>query len=165
MASSTWWLCGVDGPIPAGDAVYAALVAGTAVEEYGPVVANFVATYGPAAWDKAVYQAQQINKKGGEAIDSIKGKADNALSWIKEKIGGNNSNGDPSKKPSLYKLSDKEVKRIVIDLGYKDVHEFKKYYVGKENISKYNIKVDKNTGQIFLEGVKNKVQITTGLYK
>ena len=50
-SGSMWWLCGVDGPLPVGDIVYGAGAAGTAIYEYGPAVANWVGTYGPAAVD------------------------------------------------------------------------------------------------------------------
>lgn len=45
--------------------------------------------------------------------------------------------------------------------GYQDVHELKRDY-GKE-ASRYDIKYDTKTGEIYLETKDGKVQIPTGL--
>ena len=65
---------------------------------------------------------------------------------------------------SLKDLSNKEADRLAKENGYEDAHDLKDAYVDGEG-SKFNIKVDTKTGEIYLEGLQNGVQIPTGLYK
>ena len=55
---------------------------------------------------------------------------------------------------SLKTMNNAMANKLVQKFGFKDAHEFKEYYVGKDNISKFNIKIDKKTGQIILESIK-----------
>ena len=47
--------------------------------------------------------------------------------------------------------------------GYSDAHELKKDYVGKSDISKFDMKYDKTTKEIILESKDGKIQVPTGL--
>jgi RHS repeat-associated protein len=78
-------------------------------------------------------------------------------------IAGANGGGNFDKKPSLKNLSKKELDRILEKNGYDDIHGFKREYV--DDISKFNVKIDTNTGELYLEGIKNKAQIPTNIYK
>ena len=73
--------------------------------------------------------------------------------------------GAGSEKPSLNNVSNSEADKLAKQNGYKDAHDLKEAYVGKSDMSKFNIKVDSKTGQIYLEGLQNGAQIPTGLYR
>lgn len=73
---------------------------------------------------------------------------------------GNRGESKPSNKP--YK-NNKEANRQAQKQGYKDAHELKEDYVGKSNVSKYDMKYDTKTGEIYLESKDGKIQIPTGL--
>ena len=75
---------------------------------------------------------------------------------------GNGYEGDskPSNKP--YK-NNKEANKQAQKQGYKDAHELKADYVGKGNVSKYDMKYDTKTGEIYLENKDGTIQIPTGL--
>ena len=66
----------------------------------------------------------------------------------------------PGNKP--YK-NNKEANKQAQKHGYKDAHELKADYVGKSNVSKYDMKYDTKTGEIYLESKDGKTQIPTGL--
>ncbi len=66
----------------------------------------------------------------------------------------------PSNKP--YK-NNKEANRQAQKQGYKDAHDLKADYVGKPNVSKYDMKYDTQTKEIYLESKDGKTQIPTGL--
>ncbi len=68
-------------------------------------------------------------------------------------------------KTSLNKLDTKIAEKIAIEHGYTGAEDLKKAYVGKSQISKFNMKVDKKTGEIVLEGIQNGAQVRTGVYK
>ena len=46
--------------------------------------------------------------------------------------------------------SNKEANKFARDKGYKDAHDLKKDYVGKDDISKYDIYRNTKTGESFL---------------
>ncbi len=71
-----------------------------------------------------------------------------------------NNKDKPSNKP--YK-NNKEANKQAQKQGYKDAHDLKKDYVGKENVSKFDMKYDTKTGEIYLESKDGKIQIPTGL--
>lgn len=48
--------------------------------------------------------------------------------------------------------------------GYKDAHDLKKEFVGRESVSKFDIKYDTNTGEKYLENKDGTVQVPTGLF-
>ncbi len=48
--------------------------------------------------------------------------------------------------------------------GYKDAHDLKKEFVGRESVSKFDIEYDTNTGEIYLENKDVTVQVPTGLF-
>ena len=67
--------------------------------------------------------------------------------------------GDDDEKQHDINRSIKDAKKIssnedandfAMEKGYKDAHELKRQYVGKENISKYNIFRNNKTGEAFL---------------
>ena len=128
--------------------------------------ANYISQYGAAAWDwttntAAPWLAEKV-QQAGQAISDTAEKAGN---WIKEKW-NNATNGDPNKKPSLKKVNNNTANDLAKKNGFKDAHDFKESFVGKSNISKFNMKIDKNTGEIFLESVqKGGKVIATGYYK
>ncbi len=72
----------------------------------------------------------------------------------------NTTESRPSNKP--YKNS-KEANKQAQKQGYIDAHDLKEAYVGKDNISKYDMKYDTKTGEIYLESKNGKIQIPTGL--
>jgi hypothetical protein len=53
--------------------------------------------------------------------------------------------------------------KIAEEYGYGKTEDFKEDFVGKENISKYNIKYNPKTGEIVLEAIQGGKQIPTGL--
>ena len=73
-------------------------------------------------------------------------------------------NSPPSSKPSLKNVSGKEAERLVRQHGFENAHEFKEQFTGGP-VSRYNIKVNTKTGEIFLEGIRNGIQISTGLFR
>ena len=78
----------------------------------------------------------------------------------KKNVADNKGNYKPSNKP--YK-NNKEANKQAQKQGYKDAHELKEDYVGKSNVSKYDMKYDTKTGEIYLESKDGKTQIPTGL--
>ena len=78
--------------------------------------------------------------------------------------GENKENRTSNEKPSLkpYK-NGKEANAQSVKQGYENAHELKEEFVGK-NGSRFDIKYDSNTGQIFLENKAGTIQIPTGLY-
>ncbi len=78
-----WWLCAVDGPIPAGDLIYGVGVLATGAYEYGPAVVNNA--------PQVIDGMKNIGEKTGEAIK----KGYNKLKDFAG--GGNSSNLDPNK--------------------------------------------------------------------
>ena len=74
------------------------------------------------------------------------------------------SDGDnykPSNKPyKTNKLANEQAKKH----GYKDAHDLKEDYVGKANVSKFDMKYDTETGEIYLESKDGRTQIATGLF-
>ena len=66
----------------------------------------------------------------------------------------------PSNKP--YK-NNKEANEQAQKQGYKNAHDLKADYVGKPNVSKYDMKYDTQTKEIYLESKDGKIQIPTGL--
>jgi len=102
VAGSMWWLCAVDGPIPAGDVIYGLAVAGTAVYEYGPTLVQAASTWGPAAldWTENVAAPWISN-----AANDVKEAGKKAANWVKEQFSGGSSGGDPND-PNKNKLKD-----------------------------------------------------------
>ncbi len=76
------------------------------------------------------------------------------------KIYQSNSDAKPSNVP--YK-NNKEANKQAQKQGYKDAHDLKADYVGKKNVSRFDMKYDTKTGQIYLESKDGKIQISTGL--
>lgn len=161
-----------------GEAAYVVIVGGTACIEYGPVIVNTVGTYGPAVWEVTVNVAEQAKdkveegaeiakEKAGEIVDGAKETAEKATDWIKEKFGGGSSNGKPTQKPSLKIFkNNKEANKMAEKFGYDNTEALKEAFVGKSNISKFNMKYDTKTGEIFLESIKDSsIQVSTGLFK
>ena len=124
----------------------------------------------PAIWDWTTGTAMPwLSEKAKQVGEAVSNTFEKAGDWVKEKF-NNSTNGDPGggndKKPSLNKLSDKEAEKIVKEKGFKDLHEFKKGIAGWKNISKFNVAVDKNTGELYLQSVqKGGAIIETGYYK
>lgn len=77
-----------------------------------------------------------------------------------ELFGYGKNGGRPSNKP--YK-NNKEANAQAQKHGYKDAHDLKRDYVGKANVSKYDMKYDTKTGEIYLENKAGTIQIPTGL--
>ncbi len=75
--------------------------------------------------------------------------------------------GGPVGKASLQIFkSNKIANQIAQKLGYQGAEDLKKAFVGKGNISKFNIKYNKDTGEIVLESIRDSsIQVPTGLYK
>ncbi len=70
-----------------------------------------------------------------------------------------------SPKPSLKTMNNEAANKLAQEMGFTDAHEFKKEFVGKKG-SNYNMKIDKKTGEIFLEPIKKGGEIIgTGYYK
>ena len=128
--------------------------------------ANYISQYGVAAWDWTTNTAAPwLAEKAQQAGQAISDTAEKAGNWIKEKW-NNATNGDPNKKPSLKKVNNNTANDLAKKNGFKDAHDFKESFVGKSNISKFNMKIDKNTGEIFLESVqKGGKVIATGYFK
>lgn len=77
----------------------------------------------------------------------------------------NSKNNNEEIKPSLKPFkNNKEANKIAQKLGYDNAEYLKQDYVGREG-AKFNIKYDTNTREIYLESIKDGVQIPTGLYK
>jgi RHS repeat-associated protein len=72
---------------------------------------------------------------------------------------------DSETKPSLKSAgNNKRANELAQEQGYDDAHDLKKAYVGKNDMSKYDIKYDTKTGEIYLENKDGTIQIPTGLY-
>ncbi|WP_394524320.1 hypothetical protein [Lacrimispora sp. JR3] len=79
------------------------------------------------------------------------------IEWFKSKADGNNKkSGKPYK-------NNKEANKQAQKHGYKDAHDLKEAYVGKD-LAKYDMKYDTKTGEIYLESKNGKIQVPTGLY-
>ena len=85
-------------------------------------------------------------------IGGVQGKEQN----FKDNVIYANQNAKDSKKIS----SNKEANKLAQDLGYKDAHDLKGEYVGKD-ISKYDIYKNSKTGEIFImdKSQKNVIKI------
>ena len=109
---------------------------------------------------------EEVGESKEELDEFVKGQEEKKK---QENGSGNNSGGNkkdkkgdskPSNKP--YK-NNKEANNQAQKQGYKNAHELKEDYVGKNNISKYDMKYDTKTGEIYLESKDGKIQIPTGL--
>ena len=60
--------------------------------------------------------------------------------------------------------SNAEANEIVGRFGYDSAEDFKEAYVGKNAISKFNIKINPSTKEIVLEAIREGLQIPTGYY-
>jgi hypothetical protein len=79
------------------------------------------------------------------------------IEWFKSKADGNKKkSGKPYK-------NNKEANEQAQKQGYKDAHDLKEAYVGKD-VAKYDMKYDTKTGEIYLESKNGKIQVPTGLY-
>ena len=61
-----------------------------------------------------------------------------------------NENNNQSAKDAKKLDGNKEANKFAQDKGYNDAHDLKKDYVGKDNISKYDIYKNNKTGESFL---------------
>ncbi len=78
------------------------------------------------------------------------------------KLSGNNRNTNVQQ---LKKIgSNAEANEIVGRFGYDSAEDFKEAYVGKNAISKFNIKINPSTKEIVLEAIRGGLQIPTGYY-
>ena len=66
-------------------------------------------------------------------------------------------------RPSLNDVSRNEANRLARMHGFRDAHEFKEAFVGQ--VARFNMKVNTRIGEIFLEGLQNRIQIPTGLFR
>lgn len=70
------------------------------------------------------------------------------------------------KNPSLKKVNNETANAIAQQNGFNKAEDFKAIFVGEKNVSRFNIKIDKNTGEIFLESLKKGGPvIATGYYR
>jgi RHS repeat-associated protein len=69
--------------------------------------------------------------------------------------------GDVQQLKKLKNNSD--ANKIAEEYGYRKAEDFKEYFVGKANVSKYNIKYNPKTGEIVLEAIQGGKQVPTGL--
>ncbi len=60
--------------------------------------------------------------------------------------------------------SNKEANKLAQKLGFDGAEDLKKAFVGKAG-ARFNIKYDSKTGEIFLESIKDGIQVETGLFK
>lgn len=108
-----------------------------------------------AGWTQLLEEPKEVNghyviKTGGYVITSGFGGGGGS---------GNTGEREQNSKPSLRKVDNKTADRIAKSKGYKDAHDLKEDYVGKSSISKFDIKVDNNTGQCYLEGKQTGIKV------
>ena len=70
-----------------------------------------------------------------------------------------------SGKSQLKKIgSNSAANKAAKEVGYESAEAFKEDFVGKSNISKFNMKYDPKTREIILESIKGSTQVPTGYY-
>lgn len=155
-----WWLAGIDGPIPVGDIIYigggifGGKVIEAAIEEpreleldYDNPAIPCPAPARPDSYDSEDYEQQSSRNK------SVAGAFGNPNNQ------GNNKNNN---KLQLKKFTtNRAANEIAQQNGFKNAEDLKQSIVGKENISKYNMKYDPTTSNIYLESVQGSKQIAT----
>jgi filamentous hemagglutinin len=102
----------------------------------------------------------QIAVPGGLiGVGLILMSGNNTISDIKDSSEGgeNDVNNSESNKPDLKRVEDKYLKKQGID-----AHELKKDYLGKKaKIQRYDLSVDKKTGQLYIVNKKNEIIMKT----
>ena len=68
-------------------------------------------------------------------------------------------NNSSNNKEQLKKCNKNDLQKYVEEQGYEKVEDFKENYVGKENVSKFNVKYDPSTKQMYLESIRGGYQI------
>ena len=101
----------------------------------------------------AAGKAAEMMKRGN--IDAGSKYLDNVIQEIVEGAG----------KVSLKKIkNNKEANKLAKKLGYDGAEELKKDFVGRDG-AKFDIKYDSKTGEIYLESIRDGVQVATGMFK
>ena len=126
----------------------------------GGVVAVTVWWMNPIEAGESEEDVEKAQKKWEEAEKS-KGESGAKTKEKSKDSGKTEEKTKPSNKP--YK-NNKEANKQAQKHGYKDAHELKEDYVGKSNTSKYDMKYDTKTGEIYLENKDGTIQVPTGLY-
>jgi RHS repeat-associated protein len=99
----------------------------------------------------------------GERTITISGET--LLAGVIAIAGAKGSGGDSSDSKSLKDMSNGAANDFAKKNGYKDAHDFKETFVGREGISKFDMKYDSKTFEIILEQKRNTSNlIRTGYY-
>ena len=97
--------------------------------------------------------------KGGKVVRAVTKHGDEVLEVAGKSVDGIVSRGNKVDTGSKILKNAKDAKKLdgnseankfAKEKGYKDAHELKKDYVGKDNISKYDIYRNNKTGESFL---------------
>jgi hypothetical protein len=137
------WIREVDGPYPYGDFAY------------------YIIASGSYAYLK-MPKAYKISFNGKSSYSNVSGST--AVPCPAPPNPNGNKKGDSNSNQQLKKLGkNSDANKIAEEYGYKKAEDFKQDFVGKQNISKYNIKYNPKTGEIVLEAIRGGKQISTGL--
>ena len=122
------------------------------------ITSSLSAVENPAGGMSIVTSTGEIITAAGSVTQAI-----SSVAVISNSSGGSSSQG--TSKPSLKPFkNNKEANKIAEKLGYDGAEDLKEAFVGSQG-SKFNIKYDTKTNEIFLESIKTGVQVPTGLYK
>ena len=93
-------------------------------------------------------EAEELFETGSTSASEWVGETSTSWSGIRYDTGISNIASQSAKNAKL--LSTKEAEKFAISKGYKNAHALKEEYVGKNNMSKYDIYNNNKTGESFL---------------
>jgi RHS repeat-associated protein len=127
---------------------------------YGDL-AYYIIAAGSYAYSK-MPKAYKISVNGKSSYGNVSGST--AVPYPAPPNPNGNKKGNSDTKQQLNKLKkNSDANKIAEEYGYKKAEDFKQEYVGKQNVSKFNIKYNPKTGEIVLEAIQGGKQVSTGL--
>ncbi len=155
-ASGTWWLIGIDGPVPAGDALY---VIGIGLLSLIDALLLIGVT------DDAISQTEASAVLGTKNQDIKELKRAALIEDAVAAAPGAPDPNDGNHKRNLKQIDgNKQANKISQKLGYKNAEVLKREFVGSSG-ALFNMARDTKTGEIILVLISDSsVQVATGLF-
>ena len=145
--TTMWWMCFADAQLPIGDIIYGAGIAILTVEYFISASQSAVPTI---ALDS-------------EDDDSVTPPAPPAPSNNGNQGNNKNNRNDKKGKDYVKAKNNKTANNWAKQLGYESAEALKEDFAFKGG-SKFNMAIDRNTGELVLIAIKGGVEITTGLF-
>ena len=145
--TTMWWMCFADAQLPVGDIIYGAGIAILTVEYFISASQSAVPTI-----------ALDSEDDGSVTPPAPPAPSNNGNQ-------GNNKNNRNDKKGKDYvkAKNNKTANNWAKQLGYESAEALKEDFAFKGG-SKFNMAIDRNTGELVLIAIKGGVEITTGLF-